>query len=335
MEFTYFIGTDVSKQKLDFAVMQDKNLLFHAEIENSPKHIAAFIREQIKLPNFDLDKAVFCMEHTGIYSNHLLLCLHKMGAKVCLEAATHIKNSLGNLRGKNDRIDAIRIADYAYRNSERLRLWAPKRDVVVKLAQLSATRSRLITVKKMLTVPIREVSSFLDKKNASANAKLCKKSIGAIEKDLLEIEKTIDELIENDPELKRLNRLVTSVSGIGKVTATEMLITTNEFRDIKEAKKFACYCGVAPFTKESGMFKGRARVSHMANKKMKTLLHLAALVALQHNKDLKTYYGRKVNEEKKNKMCVINAIRNKLILRVFACVNQDKEYEINYQKLVA
>ena len=51
--------------------------------------------------------------------------------------------------------------------------------------------------------------------------------------------------------------------------------------------------------------------------------------------DLKIYYGRKVNEEKKNKMCVINAIRNKLILRVFACVNQNKEYEINYQKLVA
>lgn len=335
MEFTYFIGTDVSKQKLDFAVMQGKNLLFHAEIENSPKHITLFIKEQIKLPNFDLNSTVFCMEHTGIYSNHLLLCLHKMGAKVCLEAATQIKNSLGNLRGKNDKIDAIRIADYAYRNSERLRLWSPKRDIIVKLAQLSATRSRLITVKKMLTVPIKEANGFLDKKNASINAKLCKISIDAIEKDLSKIEKTIDELIENDPELKRLNRLVTSVGGIGKVTATEMLITTNEFKDIKEAKKFACYCGVAPFTKESGMFKGKASVSHMANKKMKTLLHLAALVALQHNKDIKIYYDRKVNEDKKNKMCVINAIRNKLILRVFACVNQDKEYEINYQKLVA
>lgn len=68
---------------------------------------------------------------------------------------------------------------------------------------------------------------------------------------------------------------------------------------------------------------------------MKTLLHLAALVALQHNKDLKTYYERKVSEERKNKMCVINAIRNKLVLRIFAWVNQGKEYEINYQKLVA
>ena len=262
MEFTYFIGTDVSKQKLDFAIMQDKELLFHAEVENSPRTITAFIKEQTKLPNFDLSKAVFCMEHTGIYGHHLLSCLHKMGAKVCLEAATQIKNSLGNLRGKNDKIYAVRIADYAYRYSERLRLWTPKRDVVVKLAQLSATRSRLITVKKMLTVPIKETGGFLDKKTAAANAKLCKTSIDGVQKDLTRIEKAIDELIDADEELKRLYRLVTSVVGIGKVTATEVLITTNEFRDIKEAKKFACYCGVAPFTKESGMFKGRARVSH-------------------------------------------------------------------------
>ena len=316
--------------------MQDKELPFHAEVENSPRTITAFIKEQTKLPNFDLSKAVFCMEHTGIYSHHLLSCLHKMGAKVCLEAATQIKNSLGNLRGKNDKIDAVRIADYAYRNSERLRLWTPKRDVVVKLAQLSATRSRLITVKKMLTVPIKETGGFLDKKTAAANAKLCKTSIDGVQKDLTRIEKAIDELIDVDAELKRLYRLVSSVVGIGKVTATEVLITTNEFRDIKEAKKFACYCGVAPPSPRNRVCSRVGPEYHIrANKKMKTLLHLAALVALQHNKDLKTYYERKVSEERKNKMCVINAIRNKLVLRIFACVNQGKEYEINYQKLVA
>lgn len=119
------------------------------------------------------------------------------------------------------------------------------------------------------------------------------------------------------------------------MVATEILITTNEFRDIREAKKFACYSGVAPFTKESGLFKGKARVSPMANKRMKTLLHLAALVAIQHNADLKTYFERKVKEEKKNKMLVINAVRNKLILRIFACVNNNREYEKNYQKQVA
>ncbi|SEP01487.1 Transposase IS116/IS110/IS902 family protein, partial [Mucilaginibacter gossypiicola] len=111
--------------------------------------------------------------------------------------------------------------------------------------------------------------------------------------------------------------------------------TTNEFKDINDPKKFACYSGVAPFTDESGRVVKKARVSHMANKKVKTLLHLAAIVAIQHNSDLKRFYERKVEQQKKNKMSVINAVRNKLILRIFACVNQNRPYEKNYQTSIA
>jgi len=93
--------------------------------------------------------------------------------------------------------------------------------------------------------------------------------------------------------------------------------------------------GLVPYLEESGVFKGKGRISHMANKKVKTLLHMAALVAIQYNDQLRLYYERKVNIEKKNKMSVINAVRNKLILRIFACVNQNRPYEKNYQRLVA
>jgi transposase len=329
------MGIDVSKNKLDFALMQDKQFLFHREIENEVKAIQAFLKELARLPGFELNQTVFCMEHTGIYNNHLLSCLHKMKANICLEAASQIKNSLGNIRGKNDKIDAIRIAEYAYKNREELRLWKPKREVVLKLAQLAATRSRLLEARKILRTAIGENNTFVDKKTARENEKLCSKTLDALKADLLKTEQAIDQLVDQDPELKRLFGLITSVSGVGKVTAAQLVITTNEFKDIHEAKKFACYAGVAPFTKESGLFKGKARVSHMANKKVKTLLHMAALTAIQYNQELKNYYERKVNEEKKNKMCTINAVRNKLILRVFACVKQDRKYQKNYTKLVA
>ena len=118
-------------------------------------------------------------------------------------------------------------------------------------------------------------------------------------------------------------------------SATQIIITTNEFKDIKDPKKFACYAGLAPFVKESGLMKGKARVSHLANKKMKTLFHMSALVAINHNPDMKKYYERKVIEEKKNKMLVINAIRNKLVLRIFACVNQNRQYEQEYNRAAA
>lgn len=335
MEFDFFIGIDVSKNELDFAVMKGRQLLSHHEVANQPGVIKGFLKELGKQAGFAVGKAVFCMGHTGIYNNHLLSCLYKKKANICLEAASQIRSSLGNIRGKNDKIDAIRIAGYAYTKRETLRLWAPKRAILQQLAHLSAIRSRLVEAKKMLQTPLKETAAFLDKSTAKNNNSVCRQTLKAIGAGLKKTDKAIDGLIGADPELKRLFGLATSVSGIGKVTATQVLITTNEFKDIKNPKQYACYAGVVPFTKESGLFKGKARVSHMANKKVKTLLHLSAIVAIQHSPDLKQYYQRMVDQEKKNKMSVINAVRNKLVLRIFACVNQNRVYENNYQKAVA
>ncbi len=335
MEFDFFIGIDVSKDELDFAVRNTEGFLYHREIANRPEAIGAFIKELCKIPGFDLSRAIFCMEHTGIYNNHSLGCLYKCKAHICLEAATQIKNSLGNIRGKNDKIDAKRIAQYAFDQQKKLSLWSPKREVIQELSSLSVTRLRLISVKKQLKTPLKEHGLFSSKKIVKQNITICAHALKAIDADLDRADKAIEKIIKADPELSRLFDLVTSVSGIGKVTATQILITTNEFKDIKDPKKFACYSGVVPFTDESGKLKKKARISHMANKKVKMLLHMSALVAIQYNADLKRYYERMVSQEKKNKMSVINAVRNKLILRIFACVNQNRPYEINYQKALA
>jgi transposase len=335
MEFDFFIGIDVSKNELDFTVQQGKVFLFHQEIINTPTAIASLLKELGRLPGFTLSRALFCMEHTGIYSNHLLSCLDQRKANICLESATQIKKSMGNVRGKNDKVDSLRIAAYAYKNREELRLWQPKREVIQELAHLSATRSRLIKVKKMLKTPLQEYGSFVKSKLVKQNVTVCSRALSGIETDLDKVEKAIASIIAGDAELTRLFGLVTSVKGIGAVTAVQMLITTNEFKDINNGKQYASYAGVAPYVDESGIFKGKGRVSHLANKKVKTLLHMSTLVAIQYNAELKLYYERKVNQENKNKMSVINAIRNKLILRIFACVNQNRKYENNYLKSLA
>ena len=212
---------------------------------------------------------------------------------------------------------------------------AAQREVVQRLAHLAATRSRLLDAQTSIGTPLKEKKAFVHKRVLSQEAQLCKGTLGAIAADLKKTEQAIDTVIESDPELKRLFALVTSVTGIGSVTATQIIVSTNEFRDIKDPKKFACYSGVAPFTRESGMYKGRAKVSHMANKKVKELLHMAAIVAIVYNSDMKRYYERKVNEEGKNKMSVINAVRSKLVLRVFACVNQNRKYDKIYTNALA
>ena len=139
------------------------------------------------------------------------------------------------------------------------------------------------------------------------------------------VNKQIDKTIQEDTYLSQLFEIITSVQSVGVQTAAQIIIKTNEFKNINDPKKFACYSGVAPFSKESRLFKGKAKVSHMANKKMKTLLHMCALVAIGYNTDLKAYYQRKT-EEGKNKMSVINAVRNKLVHRIFTCVNENRKY---------
>lgn len=334
MNYIFFIGIDVSKNTLDFAVSEGKELLFQSKSSNDLSGIKQFWDQLKATPGFSLTHAIFCMEHTGIYNQNLLSFLYSKKANICLEASVHIKLSSGLQRGKNDRIDALRIAQYAYKSKEELKLWQPKREVIQRLKHLSALRSRLINAKKQLSVAIKETMSF-EKAAAGEMQKLCKLSIKALENDINQVEDKMDQVITSDEDLKRLFSIVTSVEGIGKVTATEMIITTNEFKDISEPSKFACYSGVAPFEHSSGTsLKGKARVSHKANKTMKSLLHMAALVAICYNADLKAYYQRKL-EEKKNKMSIINAVRNKLIWRVFSCVRNNKLYQKNYQMTLA
>ncbi|MBX9850573.1 MAG: transposase [Cytophagaceae bacterium] len=118
MNFEYFIGVDVSKNELDFSVVKSGSELFHMETANNLDGIRAFIKKLKSETEFDFDKCLICMEHTGIYNNHLLDYLTKKNAHICLESAIHIKQSSGLQRGKNDKVDSLRIAMYAYKNRE-------------------------------------------------------------------------------------------------------------------------------------------------------------------------------------------------------------------------
>ena len=126
-------------------------------------------------------------------------------------------------------------------------------------------------------------------------------------------------------------KIVLSVDGIGINTAIDMIVYTNEFKSINSPKKFACYSGVAPFETSSGKSIHKSkRISHFANKNSKRLLHMAAMSAIIMKGELRDYYLKKT-ENGKPKMVVLNAVRNKLIQRVFACVNNNRMYVKDYK----
>lgn len=108
-----------------------------------------------------------------------------------------------------------------------------------------------------------------------------------------------------------------------------MIVKTKGFTDIKTARKMACYSGVAPFDHRSGSsIYHKPRVSIIADKELKKVLHLAALSTIRLDNDLAKFYKRKV-EQGKNKMSVLNAIRNEIIHRIYAIIKNNSVYNFN------
>ena len=261
--------------------------------------------------------------------------LIKAGIRVCVESALQIKQSQGLQRGKNDKIDARRIASYAFKNQKDLRLWKPQRSVIQKLKELLTVRERLVRVRVQLQKPIKENDVFMEKSIKNVITGLYDRTLRSISADIVKVENAIDGLLKEDQKLAEQFKCASSVPGVGKIIALNVIVATGEFEMISDIKKFACYAGVAPFEHSSGSsIRGKTRVSKMANMSMKTLLHLGARSAITCCDELKTYYHRKVNAGK-NKMSVLNAVSNKLISRIFVCVKNQRIYEKNYQRALA
>jgi transposase len=334
METVYFLGIDVSKKKFDAALTIDGKNFHEVQVENAAKSIQAFFKE-LKNQLSSLDKVIVCLEHTGIYSLPLLDFLVKNKIRVCVEPALQIKQSQGMTRGKNDQVDAKRIAMYALKNREDLIFWRPQRESIQRLKALLVLRERMVKMKTQLEVPINESQEFISSSIQKEMVKRCLKSIKALQRDIDDVEKSISKLVQDDQQIYQQYKLITSVPGIGKITALNVIVSTGEFARINEAKKFACYAGVAPFEHSSGSsIRGKTRVSKMANMTLKKLLHMAAMSAIQCCEELKIYYKRKLAVGK-NKMSVINAVRNKLISRIFSCIKNQRMYQKIYQHALA
>jgi len=327
-KFKHFLGIDVSKEYFDAVIILEgeKKIPFHNQFANDYKGVKKLCKW---LKEFDATAAntLVCLEHTGMYGKIIIRYLATFDFSLWVEMPMRIIKSIGVQRGKNDKVDAERIAYYAMKNIEEVVIYKASSKAVDKIKTLLALRDKLIKSKISLTKTSNELKSF-DNELAKLSEKNQKNSIKGIEKDLKNIELHLDNLIKEDENLNKIYLQTTSVPGIGKVTGLFLICFTNEFTMYSTPRQLACYAGVVPFEYTSGKsVRAKPKVHYMANKKLKKQLHMCALSAITHDFEIKEYYNRKV-EEGKSKMLVINNVRNKLIHRVCACIRDNKMFEI-------
>ena len=160
--------------------------------------------------------------------------------------------------------------------------------------------------------------------------KLNQSLISNIDKQLKIIEHKIELIIQEDQILQDQSNRLRTIPGVGKVLTWMMITKTQGFCRINNPRKMACYAGVVPFDHQSGTsLRFKPKVSVFADKELKKVLHLAAMSAIRLDNELRVYYLRKV-EEGKNKMSILNAIRNKIIHRIFALINNETIYQKDF-----
>lgn len=321
-----FIGIDVSKATLDICVLHNSNTE-NFKIKNHAKTIRSFFAKLIK--QHKEAGFLICMESTGYYNWPSYEVIDELGLTLFVVNPLHLKRSMGLIRGKNDAIDAKRIAAFVSLHYSSLKPFIIPRKQIRIIQALLAHRNRLVDTKTKFSVPSGELGFVADKEISGYVQKTSMKLIKELEAQIKEIETKINTLIYADQGLNEIYHHLTSVQGVGKVLAWTILVKTNEFKSINNPRKLACYAGVVPFDYQSGTSINKTpRVSPMADKTLKKLLHMAALRAVRLKGELQDYYQRKVLEGK-NKMLALNAVRNKIVARMCASVNKKRFYQ-NY-----
>lgn len=325
MKQKYVIGIDISKSKVDCAVM---DFAFKIEYEliiiNTEKKLRSFIKDMLKLLKINADELLICCENTGIYNRPLEIVCSDLGVDLWVEHALKIKRASTDMRGKDDRKDALRIAEYGVRYFDRKHSFKEPNAVVKEMNVLNKSRETFLGQKIALENQLREAKSH-DPYEYKMLSKAFKKILETLIKSIKIVENELEKLITSDVEINKNKELLTTIPGIGNQIAINFIISTNNFESFENAKHLACYAGVVPFKNQSGTIIKRDRISKMANKNLKRLLHLAAMSCVRCDDEMKTYFQRKV-EEGKNKMSVLNAVRNKLVHRIMSVIRKKQPY---------
>lgn len=332
MNKKWFIGIDVSKHTLDVAIYSEKSKSDdnYTRVTNDSqglKELTNWMKKRVS----DLKQTIICMEYTGIYSLDLQSYFENNGIDYWMESPLQIKRSLGLVRGKNDKIDAYRIAWYAYTFRNKLKISHLPDEDLFSLQKLLSERKLYIKQRASYMQQIKDVMKYETDQAVKRKQDL----IMQLTNSITDVKEQMRRIVLLNESINTNYKLLTTIPGIGDINAITTIVNTQNFTAFDNARQYACYIGIAPFEYTSGSsVNGRTRVSKYGNKQAKVELTLAARSAVVHDSGIKAYFKRKFNEKGATRDVygiVLNAVKFKLLLRMFAVVKRGSGYvKLNY-----
>ena len=329
----FYVGIDISKEKCNLCYRSGLEIVREEECQNDVNALKKAFKLALKALGATLEEALVCAEYTGRYIYPLTVACQELDIFLWMDDPTRIKNSMGLTRGKNDAIDAARIAEYAFRYSDKAVRYSIPNAALVSMKNLLSDREFLLADRKRYQAQLSDQKRYMAPCDYKHKNSRWKKVIRSIDEQIAAIDAEIDALIAADPVLTRQKDLLVSIDGIGPRIAINMIAITGGFTRFQNARQFCSFAGLTPYKYDSGTsVRSKAKISKRSNQTMKALLHMSAVNVATRMKEgeYKDYYERKLKEGK-HVMCILNVLRAKLVYRMFSVIKRDTEYTKEYK----
>jgi len=312
-----YVGIDVSKEKLDIAMLFDGNIIARGEFVNDKSGVRTLLKWAKKKLKHG-SEPVFGCEATGIYHLNCAQIIFNGKQKFVVINPRFIKHELEAMGRKNktDKVDAEVIAIRLSREIDRL--WTPPSDAVRLLQDLLLRREQLS----------RAIVSEMNRRDRFPNGtarKSVETIIKALQQELDEIECRMDEVVDSDDDLKEQVELADSVPGVGPVIAKAFIAAIGDIDNFADAEQALSFLGTCPRQRISGTSLNKSWMSKQGNHILRKLLYMGAMATATKSKNsvYKKYYESLVARGK-SKRAAIAAVMRKIVRAMFAVV-RDRE----------
>ena len=314
-------GIDVSKETLDIS-LYNGGKHDNITIANDKKSFVKFLKK------YSSDDLQIVMEATGIYHLRIALEAHDLGYFVSVVNPLIIKRygEMKMLRAKTDRVDARLIAEYGYEQSPKE--FTPHSDDRMVLFQLLKAIEDLY---KTRTEFRNRLESYTHGYPVSKEVgKTYRSMVQKIDREIERLKKKLQDSL--DTHFPDQSSKLTSIKGVGKMTASMIMVFYGNFEQFETAKQAVSFAGLNPHPRQSGTsVKRGSSISKRGHALIRKTLYMSALSAKKHNPVYREYYERLLASGKSKKVALV-AVAHKLLRHIFAIVKYDREWDPQYAK---
>jgi len=320
---TAILGIDVAKNKFDIALLRSGTFKSKSFVNK----LSGFESLVAWLKQHDVVMFHACMEATGSYGDALARFLFDGGHVVSVVNPARIKAFGGSelQRTKNDKMDAKLIARFC--ETMKPDAWEPDPPEVEQLRMLGRRRDALVSMRT-------QEGNRLGVADPTVNASI-QKVISFLDEEIEQISKLIREHINNHPDLKKKRELLKTIPGVGDVTIEAILSEINAFEGFDTVEKVVAYMGLSPKEKTSGTsVKGKSSLCKIGSARLRKILYMPALSAIQCNPLVKALYNRLIAKSK-NGMIIACACMKKLVHIIYGVIKNGKPFDPAYKIKIA